>query len=213
MNRLLAGSCVAALVLASACAPTNDGRPNRTVTGALIGSTVGALGGLLVGGNDRRNALMGAGIGVLVGAAIGNYLDQREAELRRELRGTGAIVTRYDDRLGVTLPEGITFDVDSARLKPRSRRVINRIARALNRDPRSYVDVIGHTDSTGTRAYNQQLSTRRARAVYNALIRRGVAAERLAFAGAGETQPIASNATAEGRARNRRVEIIIYPAS
>lgn len=213
MKTLLASTCAATLFLTAACDP-NTGRPtDRVVTGALIGTTVGALGGLLVGGNDRRNALVGAGIGLLVGAAIGNYLDERERALRRELRGTGVIIVREGDRLRVTMPEGVTFDTDSAALKPSARRSINAIARVLNEDPRSYVDVIGHTDNTGAAGYNQALSERRARTVHNALIRRDVNPARLAYAGAGEEQPIASNATADGRARNRRVDIYIYPAS
>ncbi|MEM8742262.1 MAG: OmpA family protein [Pseudomonadota bacterium] len=213
MKSLLAGTCVAALMLTSACDP-NTGQPSqRVVSGALIGSTIGALGGLLVGGNDRRNALVGAGIGLLVGAAVGTYLDDRERALRRDLQGTGVIITRYEDRLQLTMPEGITFDTDSAALKPSARRSIGVIARELNKDARSYIDVIGHTDSTGTTQYNQQLSERRALSVQSALARRNVDPARMAHAGAGETQPIATNATPNGRAQNRRVEIFIYPAS
>ncbi|GIX12141.1 MAG: OmpA family lipoprotein [Paracoccaceae bacterium] len=213
MKTIVAGTCAAALLLTSACDP-NTGRPSdRVVAGALIGSTVGALGGLLVGGNDRRNALVGAGIGLLVGSAIGHYLDEQERLARQELAGTGVIVTRYEDRLQLSVPAGITFETDSDRLSPRARQVLNRIARILNRDPRSYIDIIGHTDNVGDARYNQDLSERRALAVYNHLIRRGVNPARMAYAGAGETQPIASNATAEGRARNRRVDIYVYPAT
>ncbi|MEM9049693.1 MAG: OmpA family protein [Pseudomonadota bacterium] len=213
MKTLLAGTCIATLMLTAACDP-NTGQPSqRVVSGALIGSTVGALSGLLVGGNDRRNALVGAGIGLLVGAAIGTYLDDRERQLRRDLRGTGVIITRYDDRLQISMPEGITFDTDSAALKPSARRSIGVIARVLNEDPRSYIDVIGHTDNTGSAQYNLRLSERRALAVEGALIRRNVAPARLAFAGAGETQPIATNRTPAGRAQNRRVDIFIYPAT
>lgn len=213
MRLLIAGAAAAAMLATSACDP-NTGRPSdRVVQGALIGATVGTIGGLLVGGNDRRNALVGAGIGLLAGAAIGKYLDDQERALRQDLDDTGAVVRRDGERLVVTLPEAITFDVDSFALNQRSRRVINQLARSLNRYPSSYIDVIGHTDSTGSREYNQQLSERRANAVANALTRRGVNPARIASAGVGETQPIASNATPQGRAQNRRVEIYVIPAS
>ena len=213
MKLLVAGTCAAALMLTSACDP-NTGRPSdRVVSGALIGTTIGALGGLLVGGNDRRNALVGAGIGLLVGAAIGNYLDDQERLARRELDGTGVIITRYDDRLLISMPAGITFETDSDRLSRDARQTVNRIANVLNRDPRSYIDVSGHTDNVGDRAYNQDLSERRAIAVYEQLVRRNVNPARMQYAGAGETQPIASNATEAGRRQNRRVDIYLYPAS
>jgi outer membrane protein OmpA-like peptidoglycan-associated protein len=213
MKIIVAGTCAAALMLTSACDP-NTGRPSdRVVGGALIGTTIGALGGLLVGGNDRRNALVGAGIGLLVGAAVGNYLDEQERLARRELEGTGVIVTRYDDRLLLSMPAGITFDTDSDRLSREARQTVNRVANVLNRDPRSYIDVVGHTDNVGDRGYNQDLSERRAIAVYNQLVRRDVNPARMQYAGAGETQPIASNATEAGRRQNRRVDIFIYPAS
>ena len=156
---------------------------------------------------------MGAGIGMLAGAAAGTYLDSQERQLQKDLEGTGATVTNTGDALLVTLPGGVTFQTDSDKVTNNFKRPLNRVARTLNKYPSSYVDVVGHTDSTGDASYNMQLSQRRARSVAAELIQRGVANARIATAGMGETQPVASNETADGRAANRRVEIKIVPAT
>ncbi len=204
-----------ALALVSTTAACNHGSgptQNQTI-GALTGAALGAAAGTLVGGNDRRNALVGAGVGLLAGAAVGTYLDRQQAELERNLEGSGASVTRVNDTLLVTLPGGVTFDFDSANIRPEFRRPLAEIASTLNAYPESYVDVVGHTDSDGSEAYNQSLSERRARAVSGSLISNGVNSARIAAYGVGESQPVASNATAAGRQANRRVEIIIVPAT
>lgn len=202
-----------ALVSVTAACENQSGPSQNQAIGALSGAALGAAAGTLVGGDDRRNALVGAGIGLLAGAAVGTYLDQQQRDLERNLQGTGATVQRVDDALMVTLPEGVTFDVDSARIKPQFSGPLSEIAYTLNQYPESYVDVVGHTDSTGAAAYNQTLSERRASAVASALIADGVARARIAAYGVGETQPIASNDTVRGRAANRRVEVIIVPAT
>lgn len=207
-NTLIAGACCVAL---AGCEGIQQ-HPN-TAGGAAIGALVGAAAGTLVGGNDRRNALVGAGIGLLAGAAIGSYLDQQQRELNADLAGTGAEVSRDGDALLVTMPAGITFDVDSARIKPQFYGPLDRMAATLRKYPQSYIDVIGHTDSTGDPGYNQQLSERRAGAVQNRLVSRGVNRARMAAYGQGERQPVATNATTAGRAANRRVEVRIVPAT
>ncbi|MEO1000990.1 MAG: OmpA family protein [Pseudomonadota bacterium] len=186
---------------------------NRTAQGAALGAATGALAGLLVGGNDRRNALVGAGIGLLVGGGIGAYLDRQERALQQDLAGTGAVIQRVGDRLVVTLPQAITFDVDDDQLKPEFQPSLAKLAENLQEFPSSFLDVIGHTDSTGDEAYNQGLSQRRAQSVEAALIGYGVNPARLLAYGRGETAPIASNDTPEGRAANRRVELVITPAT
>lgn len=196
----------------SACA-NQQGPSDRQMAGAGVGAVLGAASGLLVGGDDRRNALVGAGIGLLAGAAVGTYLDQQERDLRQDLSGTGAEVKRVDNALLVTLPGGVTFDTDSTVVKSQFRRPLNKVAKTLQKYPSSYVDVVGHTDSTGTAAYNMDLSDRRARSVANELIERGVRRARIQAYGKGQTQPVASNNTAEGRSQNRRVEILIVPAT
>lgn len=211
MKLLVAGACAAALAV-GACT-NSDGTSNRTGTGAIVGSTVGALGGLLVGGNDRRNALVGAGIGLLAGAGVGYYLDEQEKQLRAQLADTGAQVVRQGDRLLVSLPESITFDFDSSALKPGSRDAIATLASSLKEYPKSYIDVMGYTDSVGSDSYNLALSERRANAVAQSLIRYGVNGARIESIGMGKADPIASNDTEQGRARNRRVEVYIIPAT
>lgn len=185
----------------------------RTAAGAGIGALGGAAVGTLFGGNDRRNALIGAGIGMLAGAAVGQYLDQQQRELEASLAGTGAQVTRQGDQLVVNFPASITFATDSAQIRPEFNSTLNEVAATLQRYPQSYIDVVGHTDSTGSDQYNQALSERRAQSVANYLRSRGVTPARVAAYGMGETQPVATNATAEGRQANRRVEVRIIPAT
>jgi outer membrane protein OmpA-like peptidoglycan-associated protein len=205
---LIAATCCVALV---GCQTVQDNQ--NTAIGAGLGAAIGAAAGTLVGGNDRRNALIGAGIGLLAGAAIGQYLDQQERELQQSLAGTGANVERQGEQLLVTMPSSITFDTAKADIKPQFFGPLNDVAATFNKYPQSYIDVIGHTDSRGSDAYNQDLSERRAIAVSNYLVSRGVNQARLAAFGQGESQPVASNDTAEGRAANRRVELRITPAS
>ena len=185
----------------------------RTSAGALGGALAGAALGTLVGGDDRRNALVGAGIGLLAGGAVGQYLDRQQRELESELQGTGADVYRQGEALYVNLPENVTFTTGSAELRPGFYPIISDVSRTLQNYPSSYVDVIGHTDAVGAEEMNQRLSERRANTVATELRSRGVDQSRIAAYGVGETQPMASNDTPEGRAQNRRVEIRIVPAT
>lgn len=209
---LIVATCCTALV---ACAATQNtiADNRRTAIGAATGAALGAAAGTLVGGDDRRNALVGAGVGLLAGAAVGQYLDQQQRALEQDLVGTGAEVERQGNELLVTFPSNITFAVDSASIQPQFYPVLDNVAQTLNQYPQSYLDIIGHTDSTGATDYNQALSERRAASVANYFRSRGVLPQRLAAYGMGETQPIASNATPEGRQANRRVELRIVPAT
>lgn len=184
---------------------------SNTAGGAVLGGLGGAALGTLAGGDDRRNALIGAGIGALAGAAVGNYLDQQQAALQQDLSGTGASVERQGDRLLVTLPSEVTFNVDSAQIQPQFYGPLNQVASTLAQYQQSYVNVYGHTDSTGPTAYNQRLSEQRAQAVANYLISNGLNPVRVVARGFGETQPVADNSTAFGRQQNRRVELEIVP--
>jgi outer membrane protein OmpA-like peptidoglycan-associated protein len=205
---LIAATCCTALV---GCQTVQDNQ--RTAIGAVAGAAIGAAAGTLVGGNDRRNALVGAGIGLLAGAAVGQYLDQQQRDLEAGLAGTGAEVERQGDQLLVNLPSEITFGVDSAQIQPQFYSALNNVAATFQKYPESYVDVIGHTDSTGSDQYNQALSERRAGSVSSYLTGQGVNQARLASFGQGETQPVADNNTPEGRQANRRVELRITPAT
>lgn len=185
----------------------------RTAIGAGVGAAAGAALGTLVGGDDRRNALIGAGIGLLAGGAVGQYLDQQERDLEASLAGTGAEVEQQGEQLLVTLPSQVTFAFDQATIQPQFYPALDNVARTLQQYPSSYIDIIGHTDSTGQDAYNQSLSQARADAVAQYLISRGVNPARLQAYGMGESRPIASNDTEAGRQANRRVELLITPAT
>jgi outer membrane protein OmpA-like peptidoglycan-associated protein len=200
----------------SACTTTDpytgQQKVSNTAGGAAIGAGLGALGGLVIGGGNKgRNALIGAGIGALAGGAIGSYMDNQEAELRAQLQGTGVSVTRVGDRIILNMPSNITFATDQDQVIPPFYQTLDSVAIVLNKFNKSYIDVNGHTDSTGSLQHNQDLSQRRAASVANYLGSRNVDQRRISTMGFGPSQPVASNATPDGRAQNRRVEVSIAP--
>ncbi len=206
---------VAALSVALAGCTTGPNDTNRQAkTGAAVGAGLGAITGRLLGGNDRgeRNRATAAGalLGAAAGAAIGNQLDKQEAELRQQL-GDETTIRNTGDRLIVTMPHDILFATDSANLRSTLVSDLRDVGQSLLTYPNTTVQVIGHTDSDGDAAYNLNLSQRRAQAVANVLYSEGVTRSRIAVIGRGEDQPIASNLTSEGKAQNRRVEIVILP--
>jgi outer membrane protein OmpA-like peptidoglycan-associated protein len=208
-----------ALSFTAACTTTDpytgETRPNNTARGALIGAAAGAALGYLTNTNDseegRTNALIGAGIGALAGAGVGNYMDRQEREMRERLRDSGVGVRREGNDLRLIMPGDVTFATNSSDIEPQFYPVLNDLADVLKQYPATYVDVIGHADSTGAADYNQRLSERRAQSVAGYLIAQSVLRDRFYVAGLGETSPIATNDTPEGRALNRRVEIRIRP--
>jgi outer membrane protein OmpA-like peptidoglycan-associated protein len=209
-------AALSALMLAATACTTDPYTGQQTINRTAVGIGVGALGGYLlgdlVGGNHDRNAkVIGAGIGALAGGAAGYYMDRQEAELRRQTAGTGVDVYRQGDELVLRMPSGITFPVDRYEIQPQFQSTLDQVAQTLSSYNQTYIDVLGHTDSTGSDAYNQALSERRAQSVSNYLVGRGVAQARIAARGYGESQPIASNDTDSGRAENRRVEIKVVP--
>ena len=216
-SRLLVSSIAAAsLLTVSACVTdpnTGEQKVSRTAIGGAGGLLAGALLGGLIGGKTGR--IVGAGIGGVAGAAVGYTMDKQIKELKEKTEGTGVDVTTTDDgkAILVNLPDGVTFDVASYTLKPEFRATLTQVAQSMNEYPNSLIDVYGHTDSTGSDAYNQTLSENRARTVANYLISQGVSAARIRSQGFGETLPVASNDTAEGRTKNRRVEIKIVPVT
>lgn len=201
---------VAGLGLAGCTNP--DGTTNNTGTGALVGGGVGATIGAAIAGNNARGAVIGGILGAGIGAAIGDDLDRQEAALRRDMRGSGVSIVNTGDQLIVTLPESITFPIDSAQLKGSFVSSLNALARNLQQYPRTNVEIVGHTDSTGDAAYNQGLSERRAMSVRSVLASAGVNGSRLRAYGQGEGNPVASNGSRAGRQQNRRVEIFITPS-
>lgn len=215
--RIVALSLTAAVALA-ACQPTSlqdPNNPNRNAQqGALIGAATGALIGIARGDNAKerqRGAIIGAALGAGGGALVGNQLDKQEAELRSQM-GNDVRITNTGDQLVVSLPQDILFATGSAQLTSRQQADLSTLAASLNRYPNTTVNVIGHTDNVGDASYNQGLSQRRAQAVSGVLIGAGVAPRRINAIGRGEDQPIASNYTPQGRAQNRRVDVVITPS-
>lgn len=218
VKMLVLGASAGALVLAGCTTTdpyTGETVRSNTRTGAVAGAVGGALLGYLTNTSDseegRTNALIGAGIGALAGAAVGSYMDRQQAAMREELAGSGVNVVRQGDNLILQMPSDVTFAYDRADVQPQFFPVLDDVARVLNQYNQTTVDIVGHADSTGSDSYNQGLSERRASSVASYLISRNVIRERLYVAGMGERAPIASNATEEGRAQNRRVEIVIRP--
>lgn len=202
----------------SACTTTDpytgEQKVSNTAGGAVLGAALGAVGGAVIGGGgrgSRNGALIGAGIGALTGGAIGNYMDQQESELRAQLQGTGISVTRAGDRIILNMPSNITFATDQYAVMPNFYPTLNSVALVLKKFNRTLIDVNGHTDSTGSLQHNEQLSQNRAQSVATYLFGQGIDPRRVSAIGFGPSQPIATNATPDGRAQNRRVEVQIAP--
>ena len=193
---------------------TGERRLSSTAGGVLIGAGGGAVGGALIGsamGDTRAGALIGAGIGALAGGAVGNYMDRQADQLRAQLQGSGVSVTRVGDNIILNMPSNVTFGVSQFDIQPQFQSKLRSVGLVLQEFNQTLVDIVGHTDSTGTRAYNMQLSHQRATAVSRALAQFGVDPRRFFVEGRGPDNPVADNATEAGRALNRRVEIRIVP--
>jgi len=216
-RKLPLAAAVAGVFTLAACTdpgqlgPTNSGL-NNTQGGALIGAAGGAIAGQLIGG-DTGATIIGAAVGSAIGAGIGYNLDQQEAELRRDLGNGDVQITNTGDRLIVTMPQDLLFATDSFAVRPDLQSDLYTVAASLQQYPASTVQVIGHTDSDGAAEYNQRLSEDRARAVSGILADGGVPFARIDSIGRGENDPIASNLSEDGKAQNRRVEIVILPTA
>ncbi|MCE9521163.1 MAG: OmpA family protein [Alphaproteobacteria bacterium] len=218
MRKALAVVTCAAFLL-SACQTQNaytgeqqtSDATRGAIIGGLLGAGIGALTNTSSGKQAARNALIGAGIGALAGGAIGGYMDKQEAELRNRLRAAGVSVQRQGNNIVLVMASDITFPVDSDQVNPQFYQTLSAVGEVLAEFNRTTIEVSGHTDSTGANQYNQDLSQRRANAVAYILSQNGVMPQRMYVIGMGETRPVASNANAGGRARNRRVEIQIIP--
>ncbi len=195
---------------------TGEQKTSNTTKGAAIGAGVGAAIGLITGDSSserKRRALILAGAGGLAGGAVGNYMDRQEARLREQLQGTGVSVTRNGDNIILNMPGNVTFMTNSADINGSFYQVLNSVALVLKEFDKTVVDIAGHADSTGPDDKNLDLSQRRAGSVSSYLSAQGINAQRLIAVGYGETRPIASNDTKEGRAQNRRVEITLLPVT
>ena len=214
MKNIILLSCVSVMVLAG-CAPQN-----KTQSGGMYGAAGGAALGAILGqaiGHDTEGTLYGAAIGAAVGglsgAGVGKMMDNQEREMRQALQNSeNAAVRREGNLLAIILKGDVTFDTNSAMVRPGLYSEIDRISSVLRQYPQTVIRVEGHTDSTGGERYNMELSQRRARSVENLFVQRGVGNNRMESVGFGESMPIATNATEAGRQRNRRVEIKVAPS-
>lgn len=213
------GTGILALALAAcACTTldpyTREEQTARAQRNALIGAAAGAVAGLITGDSSmerKKRALVGAGIGALAGGGVGAYMDRQEARLRAELDATGVSVTRIGDNITLNMPGNVTFAFDSADLNSGFYDVLNSVSLVLDEYEQTVIEVAGHTDSTGTAAYNQRLSEQRASSVADYLTTRGVLRDRMIEIGMGEERPIADNSTTAGQQANRRVELTLVP--
>jgi outer membrane protein OmpA-like peptidoglycan-associated protein len=193
---------------------TREEQTARAQRQAVIGAAAGAAVGLITGDSSmerKKRALVGAGLGALAGAGVGTYMDRQEAKLRAELERTGVSVTRIGDNITLNMPGNVTFATDSADLNASFFEVLNSVGLVVNEFNQTVIEVAGHTDSTGSDQYNQQLSERRASAVAAYLGTRSVRADRVITVGMGEARPVATNDTDAGRQLNRRVELTLVP--
>ncbi|NDR57339.1 OmpA family protein [Aliiruegeria sabulilitoris] len=204
----------AALALSACTDPSRlDPNANYTRDTAIAGGAFGAIAGLAASGGQAKQAVIGAAVGAGAGALIGSQMDAQAAALRQSISNPNITVTQEGDMLRVTMPQDILFAIDSTEVGGALQGDLAALAGNLNQYPDTTAQIVGHTDNTGDAAHNQDLSVRRAQSVSAVLASNGVAASRLSASGQGEDNPVASNLTEEGRARNRRVDILIRPAN
>ncbi len=208
----------AASFILAACSTdpyTGEQKVSNTALGAGTGAILGTAAGAIIGGTTKLKTgnamLVGAGLGAIAGGGVGLYMDNQEAKLRERLQGTGVSVSRNGDNIVLNMPSNITFATDQSDIKPRFYETLNTVAIVLKEFNKTMVDVNGHTDSDGADDYNADLSQRRADSVAQYLISQRLNPQRFEVQGLGERRPIASNASANGKAQNRRVEIEIVP--
>ncbi|MDH0341654.1 OmpA family protein [Chromobacterium haemolyticum] len=215
MTRLFKPATAAATLVAlalSACTTnpqTGQTEISKTALYGLGGAAAcGLVGALTHGGKGARNSALACGA---IGAGIGGYMDYQEKQLREKLKNSQIAVERIGDQLKLSLPDNITFPTNGYQLNARVQKPLGDIAGVLVQFPDTSITVAGHTDSTGAAAYNQTLSEKRAQSVTEYLQGQGVNSVRVRTMGYGTTQPVASNASESGKAKNRRVEIMITP--
>jgi outer membrane protein OmpA-like peptidoglycan-associated protein len=218
MKRQLTCLALIFAVGTSACVTRDATTDQEEVSGATVGAVAGAVAGAVLGNQvkgdkkTRQNArIAGAAAGAAIGGGIGNYMDKQEEKLRQKLRASGVSVTRKGDQIVLNMPGNITFETAKSNINPGFQGVLDGVAEVLKEYKDTSIEISGHTDSRGKMEANQVLSKQRADSVAQFLRQKGVAANRITTVGYGPSQPIADNATEEGRAQNRRVEILLTP--
>jgi len=220
MKQAISGLLTALFLASQMAGDANmDETQRTTATGAAVGAVAGALlGGVTAGGNKTKSAATGAAIGAALGAGGGylwsRHMQEQKAAMEQATQGTGIGVTQTaDNQLKLDIPSDLSFDSGRYDIKPALHAVLDRFATTLNQNPVTTVRIVGHTDNVGSDAVNNPLSVNRAAATRDYLVSRGVASNRIAIDGRGAREPIADNATAAGKAKNRRVEIFVAEAS
>lgn len=221
MKKILTAALALTLpVTMAACTTTDPYTGEQKASNASRNAVIGAAGGAIVGaiignntggGDATKGAILGAATGGLTGGTIGVYQDRQEERLRQELASTGVRVQRVGDTITLIMPGNITFDTDQSGIRSNFYGTLNSVAKVVAEFDQTVVLVEGHTDSTGSDSYNDQLSVDRAVSVGNYLAGQGVVSNRIDARGFGERQPVADNSTSQGRAQNRRVEIDLVP--
>jgi outer membrane protein OmpA-like peptidoglycan-associated protein len=199
------------MLITLVAAPVTLGCAKHAQRGLVLGAAGGAvIGGVIgkVSGSTAKGAIIGAAVGGAAGAIIGDQMDRQARELKQNI--PGANVERVGEGIQVTFESGLLYDFDSDAVKPEAQKNLRALAQSLDKYAGSDLLILGHTDSVGTSEYNKDLSVRRADAAARYLISQGVARSRIATGGLGEDEPLTSNATDDGRRRNRRVEVAIY---
>lgn len=211
MHKQLVLSAATVALLISGCADTGmSDTQRRTATGAGVGAVVGAVLSSATGGKAGTGAVVGAGVGALGTYIWSQNMEKQKREMEQATQGTGVSVSQTaDNQLKLDIPSDISFDTGRSAIKSNFAPVLDRFATSLRDNQNSDVRIVGHTDNTGTDAINNPLSVDRATNTRNYLTARGVSGSRIQVEGQGSYQPVASNATAEGRSRNRRVEIFV----
>ncbi|ART49823.1 OmpA family protein [Acidovorax carolinensis] len=209
MRKYFIPGVVAVVVLATGCAEMTDTQ-RRTATGAGVGALAGAVLSSATGGRAGTGAVVGAGVGALGTYIWSQNMERQKREMEQATQGTGIAVTQtQDNQLKLDIPSDISFAVGRSDIQSNFAPVLDRFAEGLRNNPNTDVRIIGHTDNTGSDAVNNPLSLDRAASTRNYLTGRGVDGRRISIEGMGERQPIATNDTAQGRSRNRRVEIYV----
>lgn len=204
MNKsyLIFYAVMASMIITPSCNTSNQTK------GAIIGAGAGAAAGAILGKDNKAVAIiLGAAVGGVAGGLIGHYMDDQAAKIKEDL--DGAKVERVGEGILITFESGILFDIDSYALKAATRTNAEKLSKTLNKYDDTEIRVLGHTDNTGTEKYNLELSRKRATAIHEYLVSKDISEGRLSDTGYGETDPIATNETVDGRELNRRVEIVI----
>jgi len=218
MNSKTIALTAAAAMALTACSKdpyTGESKISNLGLGSLLGSAAGAGAGAIIGATTgvktRTAVLVGAGVGALAGAGVGVYMDRQEEKLRKRLERTGVSVTRAGDDIILNMPGNVTFDFNHAEIKPQFYDVLNSVTLVLKEFDKTLIDVDGHTDNVGSDEANFDLSRRRATSVADYFSAQSIDPRRIEVHGYGKTRPIVSNASEQGRAQNRRVEIRLVP--